>query len=172
MLSGETAKGKYPTLAIETMSRICHEVEEHLDYEHVYEKLFEYTDRPMKINELMASSAVKVAYETRAKLLFNVTETGLTARCMSKYRPPIPIISLTSNPTIARQSMMLRGVIPYLLDPTDRTRSLDDLIKEAYQWSVNQGYIVKTQGDIAICLHDMNPWDLEEEASDLRIIKI
>jgi len=61
------------------MSRICHEVEEHLDYEEVFHKIFNNSMRPMCTNELMASSAVKIAYETKAKLLFCTTETGKDA---------------------------------------------------------------------------------------------
>jgi pyruvate kinase len=172
MLSGETAKGKYPTQSIDVMSKICHEVEEHINYENTFLNLFEHTERPMKVSEMMAASAVKLAYETRAKLLFCVTETGDTARYMSKYRPPMPIISLTANPIIARQSLMLRGIVPYLIEESDKGRSIDELIKEAYNWSVQKGYIQRKEGDLAICVHDSNPWDQQEESNNLRIIKI
>ena len=172
MLSGETAKGKYPTIAIKTMADICHEVEEHIDYEQVFYKLFENTERPLSIHELISSSGVKIGYETRAKLLCNYTETGETSRFMSKYRPPIPIIAITANPTIARQSLMLRGVIPYLIPQESNKLQLDEIIKEVYKWTIRKGIITMGDSDKAIFIHDSNQNDMKEDANTLRVLKM
>lgn len=106
MLSGETAKGKYPVLAVRTMNNICKEAEESLDYEKIYEYLdLKYfiiidnksTPRPLALKETIASSAVHIAYEIKAKLIIVFSETGTTAKYLSKYRPVMPIVALSHN---------------------------------------------------------------------------
>ena len=63
----------------------------------------------------MASAAVRIAYEERAKLIVAFTETGRTTRYLSKYRPVMPIISCTYDQNLARKENMKRGVILFLI---------------------------------------------------------
>ena len=58
---------------------------------------------PMGPCESVASSAVKTAWDTKAKFIVVLTETGRTARLIAKYRPKMPILVLTANATIANQ---------------------------------------------------------------------
>lgn len=97
MLSGETAKGKYPALAVKTMHNICKEAEESLDYERIYEYLDSSSERPLSIKEAHASSAVHLAYEIKAKLIVVFSETGTTSKYLSKYKPIMPIVALSHN---------------------------------------------------------------------------
>lgn len=62
MLSGETAKGKYPALTVRTMHNICKAAEESLDYERIFNDLKENTHQPPSNREIIASSAVQLAY--------------------------------------------------------------------------------------------------------------
>jgi pyruvate kinase len=80
-----------------------------------------------------------------AAAIISLTETGFTSRLISKYRPEIPILALTSSPMVARKLSLNWGVIPILYngEPTDRRR-LNFAIKQAKA----RGYL-KT-GDIVV----------------------
>jgi pyruvate kinase len=58
----------------------------------------------------MASAAVRIAYEERAKLIVAFTETGRTTRYLSKYRPVMPVISATHDLNLSRKENLKRGV--------------------------------------------------------------
>lgn len=171
MLSGETAKGKYPALTVKTMAKICRKAEEFVEYEADYVKLYEETQRPFNSGEMLAASAVKIAYEMQAKVIFVVTETGQTARCVAKYRPPIPIICLTYNERVAKQITVSKGVFPWLLTEEDRTRTLDEILPAAYKECIKNGYIDPKSGpQLGITLYDKNVWDNIEETTNLKLM--
>ena len=85
MLSGETAKGKYPVQSIETMVSICREAEKVLDHTQTFAALRAHAKNlgPDQINEAICSSAVKTAFDLRASLVLCLTESGRTARLVS-----------------------------------------------------------------------------------------
>jgi len=66
--------------------------------------------------ESVCSSSVKTSWDLNATLILAFTETGSTPRLVSKYRPHIPIICVTPHPQTARQSLIYRGVIPFLFE--------------------------------------------------------
>jgi pyruvate kinase len=70
---------------------------------------------PDEINEAIASSAVKTALDLRASLILCLTETGRTARLISKYKPMAPVICATSDEGVARQCLVLRGCYPMVV---------------------------------------------------------
>jgi len=79
------------------MHNICKAAEESLDYERIYNDLKENSVNNLAIREIIASSAVHVAYELRSKLIIIFSETGHTTKCLAKYKPIMPIISVSSN---------------------------------------------------------------------------
>jgi pyruvate kinase len=113
MLSGETAKGKYPLESVKTMSNICKEAEGVVYYGRVYEEMRDAQARPVKTNESTASSAVNVTLEQGTSAIIVLTKSGTTARLTAKYRPRCPIIAITRDSRVARQMQLLRGVIPF-----------------------------------------------------------
>jgi len=117
MLSGETAKGKYPLQAIEMMVKICREAEKVVDHTQTFAALRQYakTLGPDEINEAIASSAVKTAFDLRASLVLCLTETGRTARLVCKYKPMAPVLCATSDEQVARQCLVLRGCYPMVV---------------------------------------------------------
>ena len=171
MLSGETAKGKYPDLAVKTMNKICHGAEEAIDYETDFVRLFEETDKPVSANEMMAYSAVKIAYEMQAKLILVMTETGLTARYISKYRPPIPIICLTYDSSVARQVSINKGVISWLLQEEDKKKNLEQIFNDCYKESIQLGYINASDRDhaLGVGLYDRDIYDNREEVTNMKL---
>jgi pyruvate kinase len=122
MLSGETAVGKYPVESISTMAMIASRAELSLSD-------FGYLQRikpnPSNVvTEAVSQAAVSMSKSLNATAIISLTETGFTSRLISKYRPGIPIIALTSSAMVVRKLSMNWGVIPVLYDgePTDRRR--------------------------------------------------
>ena len=122
MLSGETAVGKYPLEAVETLSTIARRAEASLS-EYGYLQKF----KPMPANavtQAIAQASVNLASNLKASAIISLTETGFTSRLASKYRPECPILAVTSSEIVARKLSMNWGVIAVLYDgePTDEAR--------------------------------------------------
>jgi pyruvate kinase len=136
MLSGETAVGKYPVEAIRTMAVIARRAEASLNE---YGYLQRIKPHPSNIvTEAISQAAVSMSTNLKAAAIISLTETGFTSRLISKYRPEIPILAITSSAAVARKLSMNWGVIPILYsgEPRDRAR-LDFAIRQAK----NQGYL-------------------------------
>jgi pyruvate kinase len=129
MLSGETAVGKYPVEAVITMATIARRAEASLGE---YGYLQRIKPHPSNIvTESVSQAAVSMSANLRAAAIISLTETGFTSRLISKYRPEIPILAITSSTKVARKLAMNWGVIPMLYtgEPTDRAR-LDFAIEQ------------------------------------------
>jgi len=127
MLSGETAKGKYPVEAVQTMATICIGAEETLTYNDMYNTVRDSVLQMLgkvSVTETIASSAVKITNDIDAKMLITVTETGNTARLCSKYRPKPPIFAITQNKETARQLCLSWSVTPVLVGSVIGTESI------------------------------------------------
>lgn len=109
MLSGETATGKHPTIAIQAMDSILRATETHLSKSPV--ACIEAHDS----KEACAESAVSMADSIRADAIFVFTKTGETARRVSRYRPHTRIIAFTPNEQVQHQLLLRFGVTPLQL---------------------------------------------------------
>jgi len=122
MLSGETAVGKYPVKSVSTMATIARRAEASLSE---YGYLQRIKPHPSNvITESISQAAVSMSSHLRAAVIISLTETGFTSRSISKYRPEIPILAITSSMMVARKLSMNWGVIPILYEgePSDRER--------------------------------------------------
>ncbi len=108
MLSGETAKGKYPVEAVSTMAQICKKTDSVMGYVH------HDFGGDISVTEAVSKGTVEVAETLNAKLIFVATETGRAARSLRKYFPSAHIIALTNNEKTARQLMLTKGVYPMM----------------------------------------------------------
>jgi pyruvate kinase len=124
MLSGETANGAWPIEAIQTMARICRAAEAQVDHREYFMKLRSGLVPPIPLPESIASTAVKTAWDLNAPLIVVVTETGSTARLVSKYRPHCAILTITDKPKTANVSILSRGTVPYLVEQMLNTEEL------------------------------------------------
>lgn len=113
MLSGETAKGHYPTESVSTMHQTCLLAEAVICYPIIFHQLRSLTPLPTSTTETVACAAVNAAHEQGAKAIIVLTRSGNSARLISKYRPNVPIIVVTRNPQTARQVHLHRGCFPY-----------------------------------------------------------
>jgi len=116
MLSGETAKGSYPIESVRTMHQTCLLAESIICYAPLYNDLRALTVRPTETTETVAQAAVSSAHEQNAGCIIVLSTSGKTARLISKYRPRVPIITVTRNPQTARQIHLHRGCYPFVYD--------------------------------------------------------
>jgi pyruvate kinase len=114
MLSGETAVGKYPVESVATMSAIALRVDTLIDYK---ASALQKTN----ITEVISQSVVHSSIQLNAKAIIIPTESGFTARMVSKYRPKVPIIAITPNEKVLYSLCLLKGVIPIKGTPIKST---------------------------------------------------
>ena len=93
MLSGETANGSFPVIAVETMSRICSEAELCYDNEATFWNRVKERG-VLDESEAMAASAVQISFEIKAAVIICFTMNGNLARLISKYRPIVNIVAI------------------------------------------------------------------------------
>jgi pyruvate kinase len=113
MLSGETAKGAYPILAVQMMAETCYLAESTICYPPLFNELRSLTKRPTATTETVAMAAVAAALEQNAGAIIVMSTSGNTARLISKFRPSCPILTLTRNEQTARQIHLHRGCYPF-----------------------------------------------------------
>lgn len=97
------------------MSMIVREAEGNIDYLATFNAIRSWAPDTISIGESISSSAVKSAFDLKASLLVVLTESGTTARQVSKYRPHVPVLCITANEQTARQALLSRGLLPLLV---------------------------------------------------------
>lgn len=124
MLSGETAKGKYPVQVVQTMNEIIASAEHFTKYSMPGPNL-DARDRFVKgqaerqdrsVDAAVAKAAMTAAEERNAAAIIVLTSHGVLPRLISAYRPNIPILAFCPNAKVARQLMLHRGVHPVHID--------------------------------------------------------
>lgn len=111
MLSGETASGKYPLLAVRTMARIIEEIEASSRYKTRFDAA--NLDFSFSANAI-AKSAVVASRQMKAPLIVCVTESGGVARLVSEYRPEAQIVAITSQRDVYARLALYWGVEPVI----------------------------------------------------------
>jgi len=133
MLSGETAAGKYPVKAVKFMSAIAREAETLVGTEDTWTNFLPEVDN--NIEEIVAHSACTAAVNAGAKAIVAYTNSGSTARFISKYHPPIPVVALTPNEDTCRKLSLSWGVTslttPCFLRATTMFEETSKILKEA-----------------------------------------
>ncbi|HSU96223.1 MAG TPA: pyruvate kinase, partial [Gemmatimonadaceae bacterium] len=115
MLSAETAAGSYPKLAVEAMSRIIAEIEQHPPSR----QLRDLRNRQIGIvttEVAIAAATVAAVRMLGAPLVVVITKSGFSARIVSSHRPPVPVLALTDNTRTRNQLALLWGVIPHVAE--------------------------------------------------------
>jgi pyruvate kinase len=112
MLSNETAVGSYPVEAVATMARIAERMEQE---ESQNSKLRSLKDTRRSIPNAISQAVGQIAEQLGAAAIMTLTQTGATARNVSKFRPQTPILAVTPHVNVARQLQMVWGVKPLLV---------------------------------------------------------
>ena len=141
MLSAETASGKYPREAVTMMGRIITEAES--DHGMDVLRLRRHNVRRLSIAETICESVAHAAHDLEMRAIAVFTETGTTARLISKYRPAPPIYAFTAFPQVANRLNLLWGVCP-IIERTTRTG--DDMVRSAERELLRRHAVVS--GDV------------------------
>lgn len=143
MLSGETAGGKYPVEAVNTMRNICITTELSDDFnKNVYETDISTLNN---ITNSIAKNTCDIAKELDAKAIISCTSSGNTSRVLSKFKPKTNIVAATTTEKVARQLSVVWGVYPVVIQEAKET---DELIERAIFGAINGKYV--NEGDLTV----------------------
>ena len=145
MLSGETATGNYPTLVVETMSKIIMNVENSVYDYNRDDILTPQPHSPSYLSDAICYSACKLANDGQADAIIGMTQSGYTAFMLSSYRPKSPLYVFSKEKTLISQLSLSWGVRAFYYAEED---SLDDIIADQITILQQRGFIQK--GDVVI----------------------
>ena len=143
MLSGETAAGAYPVEALKTMSAIAERTENEPHYRD--ERFKDATHGQISVSDATAHAACLTARDVNAAAIVTVSESGNTARLLSKYRPTQPIIACVMDEQVQRQLSLSWGITSLLMGPA---KSTDELIEMSTALAQKNGYL--HNGELAV----------------------
>ncbi|WP_203333209.1 pyruvate kinase [Planococcus beigongshangi] len=143
MLSGETAAGIYPVESVETMHRIALTTESALNYKQIVSH--RRKDKEANMTEAIGQAVVYTAINLKVKAIIAPTESGTTAKMISKYRPESPVIAVTSSEYAAKKLTLVWGVQPIVGAPVHST---DEVFATAVEESLKHEYV--DHGDLVV----------------------
>ena len=143
MLSGETAAGAYPVEALKTMSAIAERTEQEGHY--LRGRLMEPNTGKISVSDATAHAACLTAKDVNAAAIVTVSESGTTARLLSKYRPQQPIIACVMREQVQRQLSLSWGITPLMMS---LAHSTDELIEMSTALAKENGYL--HNGELAV----------------------
>ena len=143
MLSGETAAGSYPVEAVQTMYKIAIHAEQALNHDEILSYHSKNSEHNM--TDAICQSVAHTAINLDVNAIITPTESGHTARMISKYRPKAPIVAVTSNEKVYLNLALVWGVTPRIGQKVETT---DEMLELAVQESLNTD-IVK-HGDLVV----------------------
>ncbi|MFC7061548.1 pyruvate kinase [Halobacillus seohaensis] len=143
MLSGETAAGDYPKESVQTMSNIALKTETGLNYQAILSERSKHSD--MTITDGISQSVTHTAINLAVNAVITPTQSGHTARMISKYRPQAPIVAITSSERVNRKLSLVWGVYA-VMGPQSQTT--DDMLDVAIDRGLASGIV--SRGDRVI----------------------
>ncbi len=164
MLSGETASGRYPLLAIQMMDRIVREAEAGVSLAHTAHVA--PPARPAPFNLVTAAAACEAAEASGAVAICCFTLRGDTARLLSHFRPRVPIIAFSPDQSIRRRLGLYWGVVPKVMEPIKNA----DLMAELVSDRLLEDRAVKP-GDRVVLVHG-SPLGLPGQTNSIRLHEI
>ncbi|MEW5815466.1 MAG: pyruvate kinase, partial [Spirochaetota bacterium] len=138
MLSGETASGRYPVLAVETMHKIAIATEASAEYADKAKKYFRFGEAGGDIARAVTKAAFLAAREIEAAAIITPTLRGSTPKLISKYRPMQNIIAVTPNEQVLKQLLLYWGVFPIL---GDLALNSDEMLNNSLRAAIEKGYV-------------------------------
>ena len=136
MLSEETAIGNFPLEAVETMNRIAISAEGAIDYEKIL------SERSISVKptnaDAISHATCQVALDLKVKAIVTFTFSGSTARMVSRYRPPVPIIAASTQDSTVKKLTLSWGVYPF---KTEELADTDDMITRSRKVVLETGLV-------------------------------
>ena len=143
MLSGDTAAGAYPVEALKTMSAIAERTEQEGHY--LRGRLMEPNTGKISVSDATAHAACLTAKDVNAAAIVTVSESGTTARLLSKYRPQQPIIACVMKEQVQRQLSLSWGITSLMMP---LAHSTDELIEMSTALAKENGFL--HNGELAV----------------------
>ncbi|MDB5203833.1 MAG: pyk [Ferruginibacter sp.] len=166
MLSGETATGTYPTLVVETMSKIILEVEKTV-YEYDRDDILRpQPHSPSFLSDATCYSACKLAKDSQANALIGMTQSGYTAFMLSSYRPKSPLYIFSKERSLISQLSLSWGVRAFYYAEEE---SLDDIIFDQINILKERGFVKK---DDVIINTGSTPVDMHLPTNTIKITRV
>ena len=139
MLSGESAKGKYPVEAVTVMAKVAAKMDPLVNVKRIMDK------DDITITSAVARGTANVSEELGAKVIVVATQSGRAARDMRRYFPAATILAITNDEKTANQLVISRGVVPYY---DNNVETLDSFFELAEKVSVELG--LAQSGDVVV----------------------
>lgn len=143
MLSGETANGKYPVEAVQTMVKIAEDAEGRIKHDKVISKLM--LTHAASVPTAICLASVTTAYELGASAIISATVSGSTAKNVSRFRPECPILAITPSNSVARKLSVYWGVYPIVAELYNST---DEMIDTTTDIAKKLGFV--KDGDLVV----------------------
>ncbi|OIJ12398.1 pyruvate kinase [Anaerobacillus alkalilacustris] len=143
MLSGETAAGDYPVESVQTMNNIALRTESALNYEELLKSKGKESQRT--VTDAISQSVAHTALNLEAAAVVTATESGHTARMISRYRPKSPLLAVTHSEDVCRKLALVWGVLPQLGTKASTT---DEMLEIAVSEAVKTEFI--DHGDLIV----------------------
>jgi pyruvate kinase len=173
MLSGETAIGNYPVEAVRTMARIAERAERDFPYEAWGHDLGrQQSNDPagvtpeVRITNAISAAASRAVVDAEVSVIIACTDSGATARSISRYRPGAAIVAATPSERTLHQLTMSWGVTPLLVE-TQRTT--DETVWVSVEAATRQGLV--RPGDVVAVLVG-SPAEPRPTTDTLRLIRV
>lgn len=140
MLSAETAMGGFPVEAVEYMARVACFTENALDYGAILSR--KRIGIAGSVSDAISHATCQTALDLDAAAIICSTQSGSTARMVSKYRPKAPIVATTTSSEVARRLTLVWGVQPVVVPRSD---SIDDLLDVSIAGALELGIVAPGQ---------------------------
>lgn len=151
MLSGETAAGRYPVEAVQTMAVIAGATENAIDYKQVL-RTIQATKSDDTVTYAVSHATVNTAMDLKATAIITATSSGFTARKISRFRPKAPIIAATSSEKVRRKMNLVWGVETVKIGSAISTDEIFDLALSAARASefIEKGDLVVMSAGVPV----------------------
>ena len=147
MLSGETSVGAFPIETVQTMARIIESTEDH-----GLARMAAIDWQPRTRGGVIAKAAAEVAHRVGAKYLVAFTQSGDSARRLSRYRGAIPMLAFTPVPVVRSQLALSWGIETFLGEPVEHT---DEMVRQVDEALLKIGRVV--EGDLVVIIAGSPP---------------
>ena len=150
MLGSETASGDFPVEAVTVMAAICRNAESATNSEALYSFLRDFTPKPLSTVESIASNVAKTVNEAAAQLVVVISELGVAAQMISKYKPSVPIMVITSDTHTAADTAFMYAQVPHCVpqlgDVNTMLRGAVEAAAAAGKYTAGTGPLVLVHG--------------------------
>ena len=160
MLSGESAKGKYPVEAVTVMAKVAAKMDPLVNVKRIMDK------DDITITSAVARGTADVSEELGAKVIVVATQSGRAARDMRRYFPAATILAITNDEKTANQLVISRGVVPYY---DNNVETLDSFFELAEKVSVELG--LAQSGDVVVATCGVKVYEVGTTNS-VKVIKV